>query len=143
MSKARRRAVAPRVIGLLVGVGSRSPWDVFTDTSPADMLPIGVPQAIVSGALDPIVPPAFGSAYAAKAVAAGDSVQELTIADAGHFELIDPEFVGFRKNQVAHRAKAKVSSRRLLRKYRSPLPDFVNAILILGQEDEHFGGETS
>lgn len=87
----------PRVIGLLVGVGSRSPWDVFTDTSPADMLPIGVPQAIVSGALDPIVPPAFGSAYAAKAVAAGDSVQELTIADAGHFELIDPESSAFEK----------------------------------------------
>ena len=87
----------PRVIGLLVGVGSRSPWDVFTDTSPAEMLPIGVPQTIISGALDPIVPPAFGSTYAAKAAAAGDSVQEITIADAGHFELIDPQSSAFEK----------------------------------------------
>jgi acetyl esterase/lipase len=80
----------PRVIDLLDSSASRGPWDVFTDTSPAEMLPIGVPQAIVSGALDPIVPAQFGRAYAAKAAAAGDPVQEITISDASHFELIDP-----------------------------------------------------
>jgi acetyl esterase/lipase len=80
----------PRVIDLLDGAASRGPWDVFKDTSPAEMLPIGVPQAIVSGALDPIVPATFGRAYAAKATAAADLVQEITISDAGHFELIDP-----------------------------------------------------
>jgi acetyl esterase/lipase len=85
----------PRVIGLLVGSGSREPWGVFADTSPAEMLPMGVPQAIISGGLDPIVPAAFGRAYAAKAVAAGDKVQEITIVDAGHFELIDPESSAF------------------------------------------------
>jgi acetyl esterase/lipase len=85
----------PRVIDFLDGAASRGPWDVFTDTSPAEMLPIGVPQAIISGALDPIVPAVFGHAYAAKAKAAGDEVQELTIAGAGHFELIDPESSAF------------------------------------------------
>jgi acetyl esterase/lipase len=85
----------PRVIDLLDGSESRGPWDVFTDTSPAELLPIGVPQAVISGALDPIVPAAFGRAYAAKAKAAGDSVQEITIPDAGHFELIDPESSAF------------------------------------------------
>jgi len=84
-----------RVIDLLDGTASRGPWDVFKDTSPAEMLPIGVPQAIVSGALDPIVPAAFGRAYAAKATAAGDPVQEITISDAGHFELIDPKSSAF------------------------------------------------
>jgi pimeloyl-ACP methyl ester carboxylesterase len=58
---------------------------LMTDTSPAEMLPIGVPQAIISGALDPIVPAQFGRAYAAKATAAGDPVREITISDAGHF----------------------------------------------------------
>ena len=86
-----------RVIDLLVGSGSRGPWDIFADTSPAEMLPIGVPQAIISGALDPIVPVVFGRAYAAKAAAAGNSVQEITITDAGHFELIDPESSAFDK----------------------------------------------
>jgi acetyl esterase/lipase len=85
----------PRVIDLLVGAGRRSPWDIYADTSPAQLLPLGVPQAVVSGALDPIVPAAFGRAYAAKAAAAGDVVQELTIKNAGHFELIDPMFSAF------------------------------------------------
>lgn len=85
----------PRVIDLLDGTGSRSPWDIFTDTSPAEMLPLGVPQTIVSGALDPIVPSPFGRAYAAKAKAAGDPVQEITLAGAGHFELIDPQSSAF------------------------------------------------
>jgi fermentation-respiration switch protein FrsA (DUF1100 family) len=44
----------------------------------------------VSGGLDPIVPPNFGRDYALAASAAGDPVEEITIADAGHFELIDP-----------------------------------------------------
>jgi acetyl esterase/lipase len=85
----------PRVIDLLDGTGSRSPWDIFTDTSPVEMLPLGVPQTIVSGALDPIVPAPFGRAYAAKAKAAGDPVREITLPDAGHFELIDPRSSAF------------------------------------------------
>jgi acetyl esterase/lipase len=85
----------PGVIDLLDGTASRGPWDVFKDTSPAEMLPLGVPQAIISGALDPIVPAAFGHAYAAKATAAGDPVQEINIGDAGHFELIDPQSSAF------------------------------------------------
>jgi acetyl esterase/lipase len=87
----------PRVIDALVGLASRGPWDIFTDTSPAALLPIGVPQTIISGALDPIVPAAFGRAYAAMAASAGDPVQEITITDAGHFELIDPESSAFGK----------------------------------------------
>jgi acetyl esterase/lipase len=87
----------PRVIDLLVGTANRGPWDEFNDTSPAEMLPIRVPQAVISGALDPIVPAAFGRAYAAKATAAGDSVREITISDAAHFELIDPQSSAFEK----------------------------------------------
>jgi acetyl esterase/lipase len=96
-----RACGGPRVIDLLVGSATRGPWDVFKDTSPAEMLPIGVPQAVMSGALDPIVPASFGHAYAAKAVAAGDSVQETTIDEAGHFELIDPQSKAFDKIRSA------------------------------------------
>jgi acetyl esterase/lipase len=85
------------VIDLLDGSITRGPWDVFTDTSPAEMLPIGVPQAIISGTLDPIVPAMFGRAYSTKATMAGDPVQEITISDAGHFDLIDPESSAFAK----------------------------------------------
>ncbi len=87
----------PRVIDFLDGSVTRGPWDAFEDTSPAEMLPIGVPQEIISGAVDPIVPAAFGRAYAAKAKAAGDTVEEITIPDASHFELIDPESSAFKE----------------------------------------------
>ena len=77
-------------IDALVGAGHRHVTDLYADTSPSQMVPTGVKQYIVSGALDPIVPHAFGEAYAAKAKAAGDPAQAITIPGAGHFELIDP-----------------------------------------------------
>lgn len=80
----------PDTIDQLVGASHRGQSDVFSDTSPPALLPIGVRQVIVSGALDPIVPPNFGRDYAAAVSAAGDPVEEITIADTGHFELIDP-----------------------------------------------------
>jgi pimeloyl-ACP methyl ester carboxylesterase len=85
----------PQTVDALIGTAMRGPWDVFTDTSHSALLPISVPQTIVSGALDPIVPAAFGQAYAKKAASLGDPVQEITIANAGHFELIDPESSAF------------------------------------------------
>lgn len=64
--------------------------NLYADTSPATMLPIGVKQVVVSGALDRIVPPAFGRDYAKAAKLKGDDAKELTLQGAGHFELIDP-----------------------------------------------------
>jgi acetyl esterase/lipase len=87
----------PQTINALVGEAKRGPWDIYTDTSPAALLPIGVPQTIVSGLLDPIVPEVFGRAYAAKAAAAGDRVKVVTVAEVGHFEMIDPKSSAFEK----------------------------------------------
>lgn len=80
----------PSTIDQLVGAEHRTLADRYADTSPAAMLPLGVPQTVVSGELDPIVPARFGHAYAQRATAAGDSVREVTEPGAGHFELIDP-----------------------------------------------------
>ena len=62
----------------------------FAVTSPAALLPLRLPQAVISGGLDKIVPSRFGEAYAAAAARAGDPARHLDIAGAGHFELIDP-----------------------------------------------------
>ncbi|MCH8489519.1 MAG: alpha/beta hydrolase [Oceanicaulis sp.] len=64
--------------------------DGYGDTSPAQLLPLGVAQTIISGDLDAIIPPAFGTRYADAARAAGDPVREMILPGAGHFELIDP-----------------------------------------------------
>ena len=77
--------------------GAKRGGDPYLDTSPAALLPLGVPQAVVSGALDPIVPAKFGMAYALAAAASGDKIREVTIQDAGHFELIDPTSAAWSK----------------------------------------------
>ncbi len=84
-----------RAVNLLVNAARRWPDDVFADTSPVAMLPLGVPQIVISGANDPIVPPAFGRYYSQLATAAGDKVEDITVADAAHFELIDPQAPAF------------------------------------------------
>jgi len=80
----------PGTVDALVGAGHRGRTDLYADTSPARMVPIGVKQYVVSGLLDPIVPHAFGEGYAAKAKTAGDPAVVMNISGAGHFELIDP-----------------------------------------------------
>lgn len=60
------------------------------DGSPAEMLPLGVPQILISGSLDWLVPPPFAEEYAALAKKSGDEVQTTVIEGAGHFELIAP-----------------------------------------------------
>ena len=71
-------------------VDAKRKGDLYADTSPAALLPIGVTQIVISGALDKIVPAPFGKDFAAAAAKAGDNAKELTIENAGHFELIDP-----------------------------------------------------
>ncbi|HEX3810121.1 MAG TPA: alpha/beta hydrolase [Rhizomicrobium sp.] len=81
----------PSTIDSLVGPSTPLHRDVYADTSPSNLLPIGVRQVIFSGSLDPIVPAKFGHAYATKAKASGDTVEDVELPGAGHFEQIDPQ----------------------------------------------------
>ncbi len=62
----------------------------YAQGSPIELLPIGVPQHLINGARDPIVPDAFGRDYAAAARFSGDAAKLTILPDAGHFELIVP-----------------------------------------------------
>jgi acetyl esterase/lipase len=97
----------PDTVDELVGAKVRRGVDVYADTSPAALVPIGARQAVISGALDPIVPPRFGHGYAARARAAGDAVQVMDIAGAGHFELIDPTSDAWRRIEPVIEAMLK------------------------------------
>jgi acetyl esterase/lipase len=79
----------PGTIDALVDAAGR-PGDAYSDTSPPRLLPLGAPQVVISGDLDHIVPSAFGAAYGAQALAAGDRVEVIEFTGAGHYELIDP-----------------------------------------------------
>jgi len=72
---------------LVKGAPRRSP---YADTSPRELLPTRVPQVVVSGELDPIVPVKLARAYAAAATRSGTRTELLVYPRAGHFEPIDP-----------------------------------------------------
>jgi acetyl esterase/lipase len=59
-------------------------------------LHISARQAVLSGVKDEIVPPDFARKYAQAKNAAGEAVESIDIADAGHFELIDPSTAAFK-----------------------------------------------
>jgi acetyl esterase/lipase len=74
----------------LVGPISSSRARVLSDTSPAEMLPLGVHQISVNGHRDIIAPPVLGESIARKATAAGDRAEAKVVLGAGHAELIAP-----------------------------------------------------
>ena len=79
------------VIGQLVGRGRPGRTDPFADTSVPRMGPLGIPQVLVNGTTDPIIPTFFAEDYAGKMRAQGDDVRVRLIEGAGHVELIAPE----------------------------------------------------
>ncbi len=59
-------------------------------TSPVELLPLGIPQEIISGAEDAIVPPAWAREYGDRASKVGDRAIVTIIPEAGHFEVVSP-----------------------------------------------------
>jgi len=63
----------------------------YAAASPADLVPLGVPQLLIHGADDEIVPLSISQRYADAAAAAGDDVTLLALPNTDHFQVIDPE----------------------------------------------------
>lgn len=79
------------VVAKLTGAPSPAHADVFADTSVPRLLPLGVPQDLVNGENDRIIPMRLGAGYEAQARASGDRVALHRVAATGHVELIAPE----------------------------------------------------
>ena len=67
----------------------------FRCGSPVELLPLGLPQVMISTEHDWVVPPELGEAYAAAARAAGDPVDHIIIPNAGHHEPMVPDSVAW------------------------------------------------
>ncbi len=63
----------------------------FEDTSVPRLGPLGVPQVLVNGSRDKIIPTAYADLYAARMRKKGDEVRVRLIDNSGHIELIAPE----------------------------------------------------
>ncbi len=68
----------------------------YQEASPIDRLPIGIPQALVHGVDDDVVPLGQSQAYAAAAREAGDQADFTAVDHAGHFQLIDVDHPAYR-----------------------------------------------
>jgi acetyl esterase/lipase len=64
--------------------------DAYADASPIERVPLGVPQLLVHGEADDVVPPSQSSAYAEAARAAGDDVELVLRPGEDHFVHTDP-----------------------------------------------------
>src|SRR4051812_12659185 len=63
----------------------------FADTPIPPLAPLGVPQVLINGRQDRIIPVAYAEGYAAPMRAAGDNVRVRMIGRSGHVELVAPE----------------------------------------------------
>jgi acetyl esterase/lipase len=103
LARAVREKVCDTMAAELVGGRPEDLAPRFAEASPIERLPLGVPQRLVTGSLDAVVPPAFGEDYAAKARARGDDATHERIGGAGHFEVIAPGTEAFRSVSKAIR----------------------------------------
>jgi acetyl esterase/lipase len=78
------------IIERLVGPPTMSSRNVYADTSVPRLAPLGVPQILINGLQDRIIPTSYAEAYARRMRAAGDDVRVRMIERTGHVELISP-----------------------------------------------------
>ncbi|GAA0299268.1 alpha/beta hydrolase [Sphingomonas oligophenolica] len=79
------------VVAQLVGAPSPTRPDVYRDTSVPRLLPIGVPQDLVNGHEDEVIPIRLGTGYVAQATRSGDVAALHIMPATGHVELVAPE----------------------------------------------------
>jgi len=70
----------------LAGLPSAARPDVFSDTSPAELLPSGVRTVLVTGELDTVSPVRVAQDYARRARAAGDAAEVVVLPNASHYD---------------------------------------------------------
>jgi len=65
--------------------------DRYAHASPAELLPLGVPQVLVHGSADEDVDPSITDLYAERARASGDQINEIRLDGFDHFDVINPK----------------------------------------------------
>jgi acetyl esterase/lipase len=75
----------------LMGGSAKDKTAIYDQASPINLLPLGVPSAIVQGDSDSIIPLEMAKEYADVAKKRGDDAKLVVIEKAGHFEIVDPK----------------------------------------------------
>ena len=85
-----QRSCGEGVIDKLLGGTYAEVPERWRQASPAELFPLGVRQRLIVGDADFIMPERARNAYVEMARAAGDTVDQIVVPDAGHFEVIAP-----------------------------------------------------
>jgi pimeloyl-ACP methyl ester carboxylesterase len=75
----------------LMGGSAKDKTAIYDQASPIELLPLGIPTAILQGDSDIIIPLAMAKEYADAAKKKGDDGRLVVIEKAGHFEVVDPK----------------------------------------------------
>ena len=86
-----RQGTCDHAVYELLGGPPEELADRYAHASPAELLPLGVPQVLVHGSADVDVDPSITDGYASRAKAAGDAVTEVRLDGFDHMDLIDPK----------------------------------------------------
>lgn len=84
-------------VGKLMGGSAKDFSDRYSQSSPIDLLPLGVKQTIIHGEVDNIVPLSMAKDYTEAAKQKSEEVKLVVIEKAGHFELVDPQSAAWQK----------------------------------------------
>src|SRR5262249_21306401 len=74
----------------LLGTQTPARPDIYADTSPAELLPLNIPQVSVNGDGDQVSTPDMARAYTHRATSAGAHARLIVVPNAGHVEEITP-----------------------------------------------------
>lgn len=88
LSEGIEQRVCGDSIERLMGGTPQALRERYRQGSPSELLPLGVPQRLIHGARDSIVPLKPDEDYAKAAQKRGDDAQVIILPDDGHFELI-------------------------------------------------------
>src|SRR5215475_4763096 len=94
----------------LMGGAAKDKATIYDQASPIELLPLGIPSAIVQGSIDPIIPLEMAKDYAEAAKKKGDDAKLVVIEKAGHFEVVDPKSFAWEavRNEVLALLKTSV-----------------------------------
>jgi len=93
----------------LMGGSATDKTAIYDQASPIELLPLGVPSAIVQGSSDNIIPLEMAKEYADAAKKKGDDAKLVVIEKAGHFEVVDPKSFAWEAVKAEAMALLKMS----------------------------------
>lgn len=95
LEQADRLGLGADATASLLGGHFEEQKERYRCSSPAALLPLGVPQVLIHAGNDGVVPPSMSQEYQLRAAGLGEDARYLLIEGVGHRQLIDPNGPGW------------------------------------------------